>query len=178
MTVRLFRHATISLVLAAAAVLMGSLTSHAQYISTDRNEIRCPDYKELGRWNRFRHEEAVDAVGFMVSKLVEERALSVEKIESEDQIRVLVSEKDSAVCQKLNERYSELLGLSRYFGDDYDSVHPAFQPLYLKYSNVYIAYFLPYYPEPEDGQPPAVGGGLSLLFIFDENMNLLHESSR
>jgi len=126
----------------------------------------------------FRHEEALEAVELMLDELVDSGEISAEGIGTEDRLRALVSERDSAVCQKLNERYSEILELSRYTGSENGNVYPAFQPVYLRYSDFLVAYFMPYYPEPEDGEPPMVGGGLSLLYIFDENMNLLHHSSR
>lgn len=149
-----------------------------EYAPVKGDSVLCPDPKAFGENQKMLYRVRIEGLLERLKILSQEQKIPFQDPPEMQGIRILTSEDDSAVCQKLNERFSDALSRQRYIGGDYDGMYPAVQPIYFAYGSFYFAYLTYYTPEPPPGEMPLLSTGRgSPLFVFDCNLNEVFEFS-
>lgn len=182
-TVRAYGHSTACRMvmygkLCALALMISFVAEAQEYGPVKADSVFCPDPEKFGPNQTVVYRVRLKAVLEMLEILVNKGQAPLSSVPDLTEIRVLESPTDSAVCQKLNEKFRDVLNQKTYIGGEYDAIYPMAQPIYFEYGESYFAYISYYVPEPSPGNMPLMStGGASLLVIFDKNLNELFRST-
>jgi len=137
--------------------------------ASDDAGVRCPAIEELNKTTRFylakamtrlvsEHQYAreLDSVGFVTPIHVED-------------FRMLMTEEDSAVCQKLNEMYGDFRN-TEVFDRESGQYVPSMFGVYYEVQDKYVVIWQPYNPgSDETGKIGPPGTGWRFAIVYDKN---------
>lgn len=156
---RLVRRLTSSSI-SFALVLGGSVTiAIGQSAPTEHASAACPSPVELNQTTKYYFSQTADRFFFDDSYAERRVAAGLESAYSRDDIELLNTRRDSAVCQKLNERFARLkhsFVLDQERGEDV----PWFYAIYFRAGRNYVSLMGPYSPGESTANrigPPAGG---------------------
>lgn len=133
----------------------------------------CPDPEEFNRTVQHSSKEVIDII-FSDSAYTDPFFdLGFSKPLASGELRMLQTETDSAVCQKLNERFDDLD--SRLVYDrELRRYMPAWFVLYYEIQDRYVVFKNPYSPGEADGTIGLSSLGWTAVSVYDKkNLNLL-----
>lgn len=137
--------------------------------ASDDASVRCPAIEELNKTTRFYLAKAMtrlvseqqyagdlDSVGFVTPLHVED-------------FRLLMTEEDSAVCQKLNEMYGDFR-TTEVFDRESGEYVPSMFGLYYEVQDKYVVLWQPYNPGSDVvGKIGAPGTGWRSAIVYDKD---------
>ena len=137
--------------------------------ASDDAGARCPTIEDLNKTTRFylakamtrlvsEHQYAreLDSVGFVTPIHVED-------------FRMLMTEEDSAVCQKLNEMYGDFRN-TEVFDRESGQYVPSMFGVYYEVQDKYVVIWQPYNPgSDETGKIGPPGTGWRFAIVYDKN---------
>ncbi|MDT8410805.1 MAG: hypothetical protein RQ741_14515 [Wenzhouxiangellaceae bacterium] len=155
-------------------VLLASCSALAQMENEPRHgspieKIYCTEWNDLPNALKYYIGLAIDALVFNDDNVDVRLENGLAESYARDELVALETERDSAVCQALNERYWTLIG-SRAF----DGTRPAAIAMHFRLRDRYVTFIRSYTDaEFRNGQPPPPVPGIAATLIFDKNLNLV-----
>lgn len=155
-------------------ILLASCPAFAQMESGPHHgrpidKVYCTEWSDLPNVLKHYIGLAIDALIFNDDNVDVRVENGLAESYGRDELVALETERDSAVCQVLNERYWTLIG-SRTF----DGTRPAAIAIHFRLRDRYVTFIRSYSDaEFRNGQPPPPVPGIAATLIFDENLNLV-----
>lgn len=157
-------------------VLMATVPAAAQELDLQRGPVECPAYENLNR-TTLHYLKKAEQRAFSDPDFTEKRTgAGLAAKYTPDQIRLLTTERDSAVCQKFNEGYDRVQSLSGMILDRSTGQYvPRMYAMYYQVGEYYVVIYDNYESGPEDPDEigPPGGGWVSVTVLEPKNLRII-----